>query len=123
MPPERRQQRQREAVGDAWVDLGLKFTELDGRPLPPADVSKLFSQFVTEAGLPPIRLRDLGHSAATLALASGADIRIVSSMLRHSSITIAADTYTGLLPQVARATAEGIARLATFLPGGRPIPG
>ena len=38
-------------------------------------------------------------------------MKVVSSMLRHSSITITADTYTGVLPQVARETAEGIARL------------
>lgn len=97
-----RQQRQCQAADDAWGDLGLMFTELDGRPLHPADVTKLFNQLVAEAGRPPIRLQDLGHGAATLRLASGADMKIVSSMLRRSSITITADTYTGVLPQVAR---------------------
>ncbi|GLZ32112.1 site-specific integrase [Lentzea sp. NBRC 105346] len=106
-----RQQREREAAGDAWVDLGLMFTELDGSPLHPAAVTDLFNKLVEEAGSPPIRLHDLRHGAATFALASGADMKVVSSMLRHSSITITADTYTGVLPQVARETAEGIARL------------
>ncbi len=87
------------------------FTELDGSPLHPAAVTDLFNQLVEEAGLPPIRLHDLRHGAATFALASGADMKVVSSMLRHSSITITADTYTDVLPQVARETAEGIARL------------
>ncbi|WP_439663861.1 site-specific integrase [Lentzea sp. HUAS TT2] len=106
-----RQRREREAAGDAWVDLGLMFTELDGSPLHPAAVTDLFNELVEAAGLPPIRLHDLRHGAATLALASGADMKVVSSMLRHSSITITADTYTGVLPQVAREAAEGIARL------------
>ncbi|NGY61236.1 site-specific integrase [Lentzea sp. NEAU-D13] len=106
-----RQQRERDAAGDAWVDLGLMFTEPDGSPLHPADVTDLFNKLVEQAGLPPIRLHDLRHGAATFALASGADMKVVSSMLRHSSITITADTYTGVLPQVARKTAEGIARL------------
>ncbi|MFJ8965323.1 tyrosine-type recombinase/integrase [Lentzea sp. NPDC102401] len=106
-----RQQRERDEAGDAWANLGLMFTEPDGSPLHPADVTDLFNALVEEAGLPPIRLHDLRHGAATFALASGADMKIVSSMLRHSSITITADTYTGVLPQVAQATAEGIARL------------
>ncbi|WP_368856150.1 site-specific integrase [Lentzea flava] len=106
-----RQQRERHAAGDAWVDLGLRFTQPDGSPPHPADVTDLFNALVAEAGLPPIRLHDLRHGAATLALASGADIKVGSSLLRHTSITITADTYTGVLPQVAQATAEGIGRL------------
>ncbi|MGW6936496.1 tyrosine-type recombinase/integrase [Lentzea sp. NPDC054927] len=69
------------------------FTELDGSPLHPAAVTDLFNALVEQAGLPPIRLHDLRHGAATFALASGADMKVVSTMLRHSSITITADTY------------------------------
>lgn len=63
------------------------------------------------AGLPPIRLHDLRYGAATLALAAGVDMKAVSAMLRHSSITITADTYTSVLPQVARAAADATARM------------
>nr|WP_279496216.1 tyrosine-type recombinase/integrase [Actinocrispum wychmicini] len=61
---------------------------------------------VRQAGLPPIRLRDLRHGAATLALAAGVEIKVVQEMLRHSSITVTSDTYTSVLPEVARAAAE-----------------
>jgi site-specific recombinase XerD len=44
--------------------------------------------------------------AATLALAAGADLKVVQAMLRHSSITITADTYTTVLPEVSRRAAE-----------------
>ena len=78
-----RQRVERRAAGDPWPNTGLAFTEIDGQPLHPAQVTKLFKQLCMEAGLPPIRLHDLRHGAATLALA--ADIKVVQAMLRHMS--------------------------------------
>jgi integrase len=63
------------------------------------------------AGLPPDRLHDLRHRAATLALAGGADLKTASEMLGHSTITITADTYASVLLEVARSAAEAAARL------------
>ena len=60
-------------------------------------------------GLPPIRLRDLRYFVATLALAAGVDIKIVQEQLGHSSRAITSDTYTTVLPDVARAAAEATA--------------
>jgi site-specific recombinase XerC len=64
-----------------------------------------------EASLPPIRLHDLRHGAATLLLAAGYDMKIVQETLGLSSITIAADTYTSVLPDLARQAAEDVAAL------------
>jgi len=36
-----------------------------------------FAELIAHSKLPPVRLHDLRHGAATLALAAGADIRIV----------------------------------------------
>lgn len=63
-------QRQRQAAqawGDAWVDSGYAFTREDGSALHPAHVTDQFERLAFEAGLPPIRLHDLRHGAATLA--------------------------------------------------------
>ncbi|MDT8912037.1 hypothetical protein [Amycolatopsis sp. PS_44_ISF1] len=49
----------------------------------------------------------------TLALAAGADMKVVQNMLRHSSITVTADTYITVLPEVAEATAKIIPRAAS----------
>jgi hypothetical protein len=62
-------------------------------------------------GLPPIRLHDLRHGAATLLLAAGHDMKVVQETLGLSSITIAADTYTSVLPELARRSAEDVAAL------------
>jgi hypothetical protein len=69
-------------------------------------VTKAFRRLVEQAKLRPIRLHDLRHGAASLRLASGADIAAVSKMLGHSSIAITSDTYSHLLRGVGREAAE-----------------
>ncbi len=101
----------RARLGSDWVETDLLFTEPDGSPLHPADVTARFQELAREAGLPPIRLHDLRHGAATLALAAGADMKVVQNMLRHSSITVTADIYTTVLPEVALAAAEATAKI------------
>jgi hypothetical protein len=49
--------------------------------------------------LPPRRLHDLRHLAATLALTAGAEMKAVSEMLRHKTLAITADTYTWWCPR------------------------
>ena len=71
----------------------------------------MFQLIAYLAGLPPIRLHDLRHGAATLLLAAGHDMKVVQETLGLSSITIAADTYTSVLPQLARKSAEDVAAL------------
>ncbi|MFJ6294708.1 site-specific integrase [Streptomyces griseoviridis] len=77
------QEQQREAWGDGWQDTGRIFTEVDGSLLHPGKVSDLFERLAAAAGLPPIRLHDLRHVSATLMLAAGFDIKVVSETLGH----------------------------------------
>ncbi|MFI7101923.1 tyrosine recombinase XerC [Streptomyces sp. NPDC050161] len=107
----RSQRKERLAWGEAYTDTGRVFTQENGEWLHPAWVTDQFQRLAAEAGLPPIRLHDLRHGAATLALAAGADMKVVQEMLGHSSITITSDTYTSVLPEVAREAAEAAARL------------
>jgi integrase len=106
-----RQECERKMWGQGWVSTGLVFTREDSSELHPAAVTAGFHRLVRDADLPPVRLHDLRHGAATLALAGGTHLKVVSEMLGHSSIGITADTYTSVLPEVARAAAEAVARL------------
>lgn len=105
------QDKEKEAAGDAWADSGFEFTDEAGNPLHPATVTDAFHMLAYLAGLPPIRLHDLRHGAATLLLAAGHDMKVVQETLGLSSITIAADTYTSVLPELARRSAEDVAAL------------
>lgn len=100
-----------EEWGDAWQDNGLIFAEEDGSPLLPNHVSNHFQDLAVRAGLPPIRLHDLRHGAATIALAAGTDMKIVQEMLGHAVCSFTVDTYTSVLPQLAIDAAEKAARL------------
>lgn len=106
-----RQNLERLAAGDRWSEGGWVFTYPDGLPLAPDRLTRLFAHLVKASGLPPVRLHDLRHGAASLALAAGADLKVVSTMLRHCSIQLAADTHTSVLPDAARAAAENTAAL------------
>jgi integrase len=55
------------------------------------------------------RTHDLRHGAATLALAAGVDLKVIQATLGHSTFALTADTYTSVLPQLARAAAEATA--------------
>ena len=59
---------------------------------------------IQKAGLEPIRLHDLRHTFATLALQNGVDIRTVSGMLGHADPGFTLRTYTHTAdPQQVRA--------------------
>jgi integrase len=91
--------------------LGYVFTAPDGEPLRPDYLTGRFRRLVAASGLPPIRLHDLRHGAATLALAARTDLKVVQAMLGHASIVLAADTYVSVLPEVAHQAARETARL------------
>jgi integrase len=59
-----------------------------------------------QAGLPDIRFHDLRHTCATLLLTKGIHPKIVSEMLRHSSIAITLDTYSHVIPGLGEVAAS-----------------
>jgi hypothetical protein len=83
--------------------------------------TRRFRHLVGISGLPPVRLHDLRHGAATLAHAAGADLKTVQEQLGHTSIVLTADTYTSVLidlhVKVAEATARLVLKAAARNPG------
>ncbi|HEX3456966.1 MAG TPA: tyrosine-type recombinase/integrase [Candidatus Baltobacteraceae bacterium] len=55
-----------------------------------------FYELIRRKKLPKIRLHDLRHSFASLSLVAGADLKLISSSLGHSTIAITANTYLHL---------------------------
>jgi len=107
----RRQRNEGLAPGPGGKDTGYVFTREDGEPYHPERVSKLFRRAAREAGLPPIRLHDLRHSYATLALQAGIHPKIVSERLGHASIAITLDTYSHAIPALSEEAAAQVAAL------------
>ena len=69
----------------------------------------IFVSMARAAVLPRIRLHDLRHTYATLALATGINPRIVSGRLGHSTVALTLDIYSHVLPQADQEAAGRIA--------------
>ncbi|MET9249167.1 tyrosine-type recombinase/integrase [Nonomuraea sp. NPDC003709] len=66
---------------------GWVFTRADGQPIRPDYLTYRFRYLVAASGLPPLRLHDLRHGAASTALAAHVDLRTVQGQPRGSSGT------------------------------------
>ncbi|WP_370420295.1 tyrosine-type recombinase/integrase [Streptomyces sp. QH1-20] len=117
-----RQEAERLAYGEAWIDSGRLFTMPDGSFIHPGWLTDYFERLVELAGLPPIRLHDLRHVAASLMLAAGVDIKIVSETLGHSDSRITRDIYQSVMPKVAHDAAEATAAIVPRGTVRRPKP-
>ena len=107
----KRQVEQRLLVGPDFRDHGLVFAHPDGQPLNPEYVSRRFQRLVRAAGLPSVRLHDLRHTHATLALPAGVPTRVLSGRLGHSAMAVTTDIYQHAIPDLEAAFAEQIALL------------
>jgi integrase len=79
---------ERIAIGPAWREHDLIFPSALGTPLDPDNVSHWFSRICRRAGLGHWHLHELRHSGASLMLAQGTDLYVVSEVLGHSSVAI-----------------------------------
>lgn len=116
------QDTERTAWGEAYTDHGLVFCREDGSPLRPEYVTRHMQRIAERAGLPRKRLHDLRHGSASLQLAAGVPLPIVSKRLGHSSVSITADTYSHLLDGVGRQAAEATRALVPRSPHGAGVP-
>jgi hypothetical protein len=63
------------------------------QPLRVSTFRTAFSAAAKVIGVPDLHPHQLRHTAASLAIASGADVKVVQQMLGHSSATMTLDTY------------------------------
>jgi integrase len=78
----------------------LIFRTPSGQPISADYLAKHFRSMLDLAGVPRIRLYDLRHSAATIALAAGVSPKVVSEQLGHASTAFTLDTYAHVLPHM-----------------------
>jgi len=91
---------------DDWM-----FCNATGRFLNPESVSQLFDRIVRRTELPRIRFHDVRHTHASLLVAAGVPIKVVSERLGHAHPAFAMHTYQHLLPGMSAAAAEQFAAL------------
>lgn len=106
-----RQQRELADAGMSW-DRGMFVFQSDsGGPIDPRADHIAWEALLQAAGLPDSRLHAARHTAGTLMLATGTDIRVVQEMLGHSRITVTegyVDVAQGLRMQAAQKIADAV---------------
>lgn len=116
----KRQLEERLALGSDYQDQDLVICEADGTPIHPKTISYQFGKAARAARLPPIRLHDLRHTHATLALKAGVHPRIVQERLGHANVSITLDTYSHVDLDMQAAAARQVAALITAVPEEAP---
>lgn len=120
-------------------DDNLVFPTEDGDYLRSPDGRRgWFARAVREAGLPRMRIHDLRHTCASLAVSAGANVKALQRMLGHAKASMTLDVYSDLFDTDLDAVAVALDRMHTdcgqnvgtqtastgrygLLPGGSPV--
>lgn len=102
----RRQAENRLKAGPAWSNPDdLVFTNALGQHYVILTFYKNFKKIAASIGRPDARPHDLRHTAATVAIASGADIKSVQDMLGHATASFTLNIYAHTSEQMMKDTA------------------
>ena len=90
----------------------MVFTTPKGHYIDHNYTERKFKQFIADTSFSEITLHSLRHANATLMLAAGVDLKVVSALLGHSSIDTTANLYTEVLDNT---KAEAAKKISTQL--------
>jgi integrase len=89
----------------------LIFVTESGMPLRQKVVKREFWKLLAKAGTRSVRLYDLRHTAATLGIAAGVSVKVISDQLGHASISFTLERYSHVLPSIQDEAAAKVERL------------
>ncbi|WP_051969480.1 tyrosine-type recombinase/integrase [Kitasatospora azatica] len=89
---------------------GLVFSHGDGSPLRPQWVLDQLRKRTAEVDLPKIGLHDLRHTAASIMIAMGIPLAIVSKTLRHATLATTINLYGHLFKDSADQAVNALAK-------------
>lgn len=111
----RAHRRQQEAERAEWSvdyeDRDLVSAQENGAPMHPHSFSQTFERLLRRAGVRRIRLHDLRHTHATLAIKAGVPVKVVSERLGHESPAFTLKQYAHVIPGMQAEAAALIAQL------------
>lgn len=95
------------ALHGTYEDHGFVFTASNGSPIQQKGLHKAFRAILERAKITaPFRPYDLRHTCATLLIADGEPVKVVSERLGHESTAFTQDTYMTVLPHMQKNTAS-----------------
>lgn len=106
-----RQEADKEEWGEDYDDQDLVFCKEDGTPIHPHTFSQAFERLVAKSALPRIRLHDLRHTHATIALRAEVPVKVISERLGHETSAFTLKQYAHVIPGMQAEAAQMVARL------------
>ncbi len=94
--------------GPEYIRSDYVIVHEDGRRPRPDGLSRFFRRRIKAKGLEHIRFHDLRHTAASLMIYGGNDLKTVSETLGHSSISITADIYAHTIDDAQKKLADSM---------------
>lgn len=121
----KRQAEERLNAGKAWRDHGLMFATSTGEPMDQINLYRQNFQRILQAAelgawegeehrqrfFPRFSMYSLRHTAASLALRAGVNVKVVSAMLGHASVTLTLDTYAHIIESQQEDVADRMERV------------
>ncbi len=86
------------------------FATTIGSPVEHRNDIRAFKALCAKAGLRPVRLHDLRHTAASLLLAQGQHPRVVMEVLGHSQISVTMNVYSHVMPSLLHDAADAMSQ-------------
>lgn len=102
---------ERAVWGADYQDQDLVFPKENGEPIHPQTYSQAFERLVAASDLPRIRLHDLRHTHATIALRAGVPPKVISERLGHEDPAFTLKQYAHVMPGMQADAARQIAEL------------
>ena len=95
-------------LGDAFINSGFVFTNDYGKMMHPRSIQDHFKRAVKNTGFPNLHFHCLLHTAASLMLYHGIDIKTVQEVLGHEDIQTTLDIYTHVMEKMKREAQQAI---------------
>jgi len=115
-----RTESERGQAAQLWVDSGHVFVTDIGEPCEPRNALRALTVAARRAHLKGVGLHTLRHSAASVMLSEGVPLNVVSQILGHSGISITADVYGHIAPEVSRNALDVLGAALTAPPETSP---
>lgn len=110
-------QRERKRIcGDYWKDVDERvFTNEEGKPLHPDALTRWVSGFAKQNGFEGIHLHSLRHSYASLMIADGTPLLVVSRRMGHAQVSTTANIYAHMIASANEKAAQVTERFSDII--------
>lgn len=102
------QVQQRFKAGKDWNETDRLFTQWNGLPIYPDTVTDWFAKFIKRSDLPYVTLHSLRHTNATIMIAEGTDVCVVSKRLGHANTATTLNIYAHAIQAKDTVAAESL---------------